>query len=170
MPIRSRVACLIFLSVAVVHPSFAASDQALEKRFVDALRHDGKGHRQERAGQAIRAYKSAGVLAFKPQRMDYNDYYVVRKPASFLGNALVVVMEQYMAQYVGCCVDPGAGAYVRVTASLAPMRAFARANRCRIEEYPDEKAFLREVPVKLKVGPGKYAALRCHESDEAEGA
>lgn len=161
---------LIFLFFVGIHSSWAASDQELEKGFVDALRYDGKGLRQERAGTAIRAYKAAGVLPYKAQRTDYTDYYVVGKPTLFMGNQLVLVMEEYQTKYVGCCVNPGAGAYVRVTGSIEPMRSFAQSNRCRLEEYADRKAFLAALPATAGMEAGKYAALLCQESDETANA
>jgi hypothetical protein len=160
----------LLICVALVQPASAASDRTLEKGFADALRYDGKGQRQARAGKAIRAYQAAGVLPRRPQRQDYTDYYVVKQPTAFMGNPLVLMVEEYMAAYVGCCVNPGAGAYVRVTGSIEPMRDFAGANRCRIEEYADRKALLAVLPAGIAMPPGKYAALLCQESDEDEAA
>jgi len=167
---RQGVAYAILLCFALVQPVSAASDRTLEKGFVDALRYDGSAHRQARAGKAIRAYKAAGVLPQRPRRQDYTDYYVVRKPTTFMGNPMVLVVEEYMGAYVGCCVNPGAGVYVRVTGSIEAMHDFARLNRCRVEEYPDRKALRVVVPAGLAMPPGKYAALLCQESDEEEAA
>lgn len=167
---RQGVAYAILVCFALVQPVSAASDRTLEKGFVDALRYDGSTHRQARAGKAIRAYKAAGVLPQRPQRQDYTDYYVVRKPTTFMGNPMVLMVEEYMGAYVGCCVNPGAGVYVRVTGSIGAMHDFARLNRCRVEEYPDRKALLVVVPAGLAMSPGKYAALLCQESDEEEAA
>lgn len=163
-----RAVCLALLSFMFIHPSFAASDLELEKRFAEALRPDEGDVRQERAGKAIQGYQAANILPFKPMRADFNDYYVVQRPTSFMGNQLVVVMEEYMLAYIGCCVDPGASVYVRLTGGIAPIAAFARANKCRIEEYPDRNTFLRALPVAVNVEPGRYASLHCHASDMSD--
>ena len=167
---RQGIAYAILVCVALAQPVWAASDRTLEKGFVDALRYDGSAHRQARAGKAIRAYKAAGVLPQRPRRQDYTDYYVVRKPTTFMGNPMVLMVEEYMSAYVGCCVNPGAGVYVRVTGSIDAMHDFARLNRCRVEEYPDRKALLVVVPAGLAMSPGRYAALLCQESDEEAAA
>jgi hypothetical protein len=144
------------------------SDAALEAGMLNALKPSPNGSRQERAGQAIRAYKEAGVLPFRPTRSDYTDHYTVTKPTKFMGHDLVIVSEAYMTKYIGCCVDPGAGMYVKIAADTARMQSFARANRCRFEEFADHKVLLDAAPVKADLALGRYAALLCHESDEVD--
>lgn len=160
----------VLVCFALAQQASAAPERTLEQGFVDALRYDGKGQRQARAGKAIRAYKAAGVLPQRPRRQDYTDYYLISKPTTFMGNPLVLMVEEYMAAYVGCCANPGAGAYVRVTGSIEAMQDFARINRCRVEEYPDRKALLAVLPAGIAMPPGLYAALLCQESDEDDAA
>jgi hypothetical protein len=158
----TALALALFASAA---SAAATIDADLETTMLQALR-PGADSRQERAGAAIRAYKSAGVLPFRPQRSDYTDHYPVIKPTRFMGQELVLVSEQYMTKYIGCCVDPGAGMYVRVLTKIDAMKAFARANQCRVEEFADRKALLDATPVTAAMEAGRYAALHCHESDE----
>jgi hypothetical protein len=155
-----------WLGLCVVLPAAAATDQELEQQFLLALKPGGTGTRQGQAGAAIRAYKAAGVLAFKPLRRDYNDYYVVTRPTGFMGHALVAVMEEYQLKYVGCCVNPGAGVYLRLNGSAQPLHAFAKANQCSVREYADRKAFLADLGFSAETGEGRFAALTCQESDE----
>lgn len=166
-----RLSLPIALSLVVgAQPATAAtSDADLETAMLQALRPSADG-RQERAGAAIRAYKAAGALSSRPQRSDYTDYYPVIKPTRFLGQELVLVSEQYMTKHIGCCVDPGAGMVVRVLTNTDTMKAFARANQCRVEEFADRKALHDATPAAFGLEAGRYAALRCHESDELAAA
>lgn len=162
---------LVPLALAVqAFAAWGANDLDLERALLDSLRSDASSSRQERAGLAIRQYKAAGVLPFRPQRSDYTDYYIVGKPTKFMGNDLVLVAEEYQTKYIGCCVNPGAGVYVRVTTNTDSMLSFARANSCRVEEFADRKTLLDSTPVTAGMEPGKYAALLCHESDEREAS
>ena len=64
----------------------------------------------------------AGYIDNKPNlRADYTDYYLLNKPARFMGHELVMIEEEYMSRYIGCCVSPGAGLSVKVSGSLKPL-------------------------------------------------
>ena len=162
--LASLVSTLVFLAPGLVH---AAPDEDLERTLLEALRPVPDLRRQENAGKAIRLYKAAGIIPMRPAaRIDYTDYYQVRKPMTFLGNELVMIEEEYMAKFVGCCVDNGAGVFVRVTSDLARMRAFADANKCRVEEFSDERELAKGLNLPAPLRPGRYASLRCHDRDE----
>lgn len=53
--------------------------------------------------------KLHGFIAKKPniKRYDYNDVYNVKKPLSFKGQNVVLLTDEYMSEYVGCCVSEG---------------------------------------------------------------
>ncbi len=162
-----KLLLILIIAMPVSQGAVGATDQEIEKLLLEAFRPSKKESRQERAGKAIKEYKASGVLAFKPQRVDYADYYVAGRPTMFMGNTLVAVMEEYQVKYIGCCVNPGAGVYLRVVDRIEPLRQFARASMCRLEEYGDRKSFLAAVPFTAGMDEGKYAALLCQESDEA---
>lgn len=147
--------------------AFAADEAALEKGLADAMRYDrAKGERVAPSGPALQAYIQAGYLDLKPSvRADYTDYRLLKKPAPFMGQRLVMVEEEYMTQYIGCCVDEGVGAVVRVGGSTAAMEAFAKANACRFEPDYDPEQALTANRLGIGLPPGKYARLSCRERD-----
>jgi len=145
----------------------AASDKGLEEDLTNALRlKPGTNERAGDSGKAIQAYMKEGVVNKKPnQRADYVDYYVVKKPASFMGHALVVIEEEYMSKYVGCCVDPGVGITVRLTGSPRNLEEFVEANKCSWDSRVDAQAALRRLGIKTVLRQGRYAYLSCREND-----
>lgn len=116
------------------------------------------------AGPAIRAYMAEGIINKRPnQRVDYTDYYVVNKPAQFLGHELQLIEQEYMTKYVGCCVSPGTGLTVRLNGSPENLRQFAMKNRCSFEGDVDFQEVMRGL--NLTAQPGKYASISCRERD-----
>lgn len=147
--------------------ALAAADPALESGLIRAL-HLKKGttDRVGTAGEAIRAYVREGYLGKHPdQRADYTDYYLLKKPTSFLGHELVLIEEEYITQYIGCCVSPGAGVTVKVRGSTQKLQAFARAQRCTLTDPVDIRNKLSEVAIKTRMPKDHYAALSCRERD-----
>ena len=80
----------------------ALNDQSLESGLTSALRlKKGTTERIGNSGKAIQAYMREGIVNKKPnQRADYTDYYLVNKPAKFMGHDLIVIEEEYMSQYL----------------------------------------------------------------------
>ena len=156
------LACALLPLVA-----FAADEAALEKGLTGALRYDrAKGERVTPSGPALQAYIQAGYLDLKPSvRADYTDYRVLKKPAPFMGQSLVLVEEEYMSQYIGCCVDEGVSAVVRVAGSTAAMEKFAKANACTFQPKYDPAEELTGRNLGLSLPAGRYAKLSCHEND-----
>ncbi len=150
----------IALSVLVpVAQASTPADAALEALLQKALA------RSMDPAKAVRAYVSAGVVEKKPNtRIDYTDYYVVDRPARFLGHDLQMIEQEYRAAYVGCCVSPGMGITVRLDGSADDLRAFAARNKCRVK---DDTADFDEVmkSLKRKPKPGRYATVSCRERD-----
>ncbi|QQP96758.1 hypothetical protein [Lysobacter enzymogenes] len=147
--------------------AFAADDAALEKGLTDAMRYDrAKSERVAPSGPALQGYIQAGYFGLKPDvRADYTDYRLLKRPAPFMGQSLVLVEEEYMSQYIGCCVDEGVSAVVRVSGSTAKLEAFAKANACRFEPKYDPAEELTGRNLGISLPPGNYARLSCHEND-----
>jgi hypothetical protein len=99
------------------------------------------------------------------RRFDYTDYYLLKKPASFMGHELVLIEEEYIAQYIGCCVSPGAGVTVKAHGNTRKLQAFARAQRCTLSDPVDVQHALSEVAIKARLQKGHYASLSCRERD-----
>lgn len=145
----------------------AADTPSLESGLRHAMQlKQGTDARTGTSGQAIRAYMQAGLLRTKPdQRFDYTDYYLLQKPAPFLGHELVLIEEEYITRYIGCCVSPGVGVTVKVQGSTQNLARFAQANRCTLTDHVDLAHELREVAIRNKVPKGHYASLSCRERD-----
>ena len=166
---RMRV-CRFFL--LVFFAAFAVAAQAdnaqqLEPGLLKAMHlKKGTSERSGGAGKAIRAYKRLGYVNQKPnQRADYVDYYLMKKPASFMGHELVVIEEEYMSNWVGCCVSPGVGVSVKVTGSTVKLEEFALANKCGLTDQVALDRELRSVGVKVTLPKARYASLSCRERD-----
>lgn len=88
--------------IAFSQAANASNDQALEAGLLDALRYDkAKQERVGDSGKAIQAYMREGLVNNRPnQRIDYTDYYLLNKPAKFLGQDLVMIEEEYMSRYI----------------------------------------------------------------------
>lgn len=126
----------------------------------------GSSERVGTSGQAIQAYMHAGLIDSKPnQRADYTDYYLLKKPVRFMGHELVMIEEEYMSRYIGCCVSPGAGISVKVSGSLKSLEQFARAHRCSLNDNADVQGELASLGIRRKLAPGRYATLSCRERD-----
>lgn len=145
----------------------ATEVQPLESGLRHALQlKKGTQERTGTSGRAIRAYMQAGLISKTPQqRSDYTDYYLVAKPTPFLDQELVLIEEEYIDQYIGCCVSPGAGVTVKVHGSTQKLQQFARANRCTLTDNVDLAHALREVAIRRKVAKAHYASLSCRERD-----
>lgn len=171
MRVLSLKSLLLSLILAVtIQPLYAiGATQAsqLEQLLTDALRYDSvKAKRIGDSGKAIQAYMRAGIVNKKPNiRADYTDYYLVNKPASFMGHDLFMIEEEYMTTYIGCCVSEGAGITVRLTGDDSALQAFAKANACSVEHNVDLKAVLERLGLKAKLPRGKYTTLSCRERD-----
>ena len=145
----------------------AAANPGLEMGLLHAL-HLKKGttDRVGTSGKAIQAYMREGYIGKPPnQRADYTDYYLLKKPATFMGHELVLIEEEYITQYIGCCVSPGVGVTVKVRGSTQKLQAFARAQRCRLTDPVDIRQLLDEVAIKTRLPKDHYASLSCRERD-----
>lgn len=173
---QSRIKALTSATLALLiatSPLASAQDgnaqggKAMESGLIDALRFDAK--RQERvapSGPALQAYIRAGYLDAKPSaRADYTDYRLLKKPATFMGHTLVVIEEEYMSAYIGCCVSEGVGVTVKLNGNGANLQAFAKDNACSYSEVADPGAELKHFDIANDLPKGKYASLSCRERD-----
>lgn len=147
--------------------TLAAADPGLENGLIQAL-HLKKGStaRVGTSGKAIQAYIREGYIGKHPdQRFDYTDYYLLKKPASFMGHEPVLIEEEYITQYIGCCVSPGAGVTLKVQGSTQKLQAFAIAQRCTLTDPVDIRQALSEVAIQARLPKDHDASLSCRERD-----
>ncbi|MGK5023137.1 hypothetical protein [Janthinobacterium sp. RB2R34] len=145
----------------------AETGPELENGLTSALHlKKGGSERVGTSGKAIQAYARAGYIDARPDlRADYTDYYLLKKPAPFMGHELVMIEEEYMLRYIGCCVSPGAGLSVKVNGSIRALEAFAHAHRCSLIDNADMQGELASLGIRRKLAPGRYATLSCRERD-----
>jgi hypothetical protein len=160
---------VLLLALIAIHTAIAAAadDTVLENGLANALRlKPGTTERAGDSGKAIQAYMREGVVSKRPnERADYTDYYKVKQPASFMGHDLVVIEEEYMSKYMGCCVNPGAGIVVKLKGSPANLEKFAEENMCSFDDNVSLREGLRGVANKATLRKGRYASLSCREND-----
>lgn len=117
----------------------------------------------------FKTLQAGGFIAKKPEvsRYDYNDVFSIKKPLKFMGQSVVAVSDEYMSEYVGCCVSEGWGAVLSKTADLAALQQFAKKNQCTIvARAKDETDYYSH---SLKRRPqAEYYELSCRERDLAQ--
>ncbi|ELW9269429.1 hypothetical protein [Acinetobacter baumannii] len=109
--------------------------------------------------------KQKGFLAKKPNisRADYNDIYKLKKPYEFMGQNVVLISDEYMSEYVGCCVSEGWGAVFKQTTNLKLIEKFAKKNQCNIAPIETDSTYYG---FKISSLPkGNYYELSCRERD-----
>ncbi|BBB69647.1 hypothetical protein UNDYM_5394 [Undibacterium sp. YM2] len=155
----------LLLSAASSHS--LASDARLENQLILALKIKPDGQdRQAESRPVIRAYQQAAIISKKPQqRADYIDFYLLQKPASFMGHTLILLEEEYMDKYVGCCVSPGLGLVLQVEADTRPLQDFAEKNACTFKPHADVFDTLKTYGIRHKLPKADYASLSCRERD-----
>jgi hypothetical protein len=83
-----------------------------------------------------------------------------------MGQNVVLISDEYMSEYVGCCVSEGWGAVFKQTSNLKLIEKFAKTNQCSfgpIESTSDYYGFkIRSLP------KGNYYELSCRERDLAQ--
>lgn len=167
---RALIAASFAIGVLLTNSTHAraADDSQLAQSLADAMRLDKtKQHRVADSGAAIQGYIAAGYLTRKPNvRADYTDYRWLRRSAPFMGHELVMIGEQYMSKWIGCCVDPGLDVAVKINGSTAGLERFARENKCSIDTNADLRESAKDSKIAIASLPkGRYAMLGCHESD-----
>lgn len=154
------------LLVAACSTAAGAAPGDPSERFLASLRPVPHFGRQGNAAAVLREFKAEGLIPFKPQRIDYTDFYPLLKPVQILGHDLVLLEEEYMTQFMGCCVSEGAGMVLRLRGATDKLEAFAQANQCRVEEFRDQAAYLKHKPVRFPLPSGAYVSVSCRARDE----
>ena len=77
----------------------------------------------------IEALQKLGVIDNKPEREDYRDFFRLKINFSFLGDKVLTVSHEYLAEYLGCCVNPGLGLTFEGKNKRA-VETFAEKNFC----------------------------------------
>jgi hypothetical protein len=156
---------ILFLSFSTL--ASASDVQDLEKTLANSLSlKRGSTERLGNSGKAIQSYMKEGFVNRKPnQRADYTDYYLLKKPAMFMGHELIVIEEEYMSKYIGCCVSPGMGVAVKISGNSKNIEHFAVKNKCTLTNDIDIQAELKSVSIKANFPRGQYASLSCRERD-----
>lgn len=117
----------------------------------------------------FKALKAGGFIAKKPEisRYDYNDVYTVKKPIKFMGQTVVAVSDEYMSEYIGCCVSEGWGAVLSKKSDLAALQQFTKQNQCSLKPRGQEASDYYDQS--LKSDPrAEYYELSCRERDLAQ--
>lgn len=145
----------------------ASDNQNIENGLIRALQlKKGTTERVGDSGKAIQAYMQQGLVNKKPnRRADYTDYYLLKKPAKFMGHDLIVIEQEYMSAYIGCCVSPGVGVTVKVVGGIKNLEEFATANGCTLTDHVNLKDELSRVSIKSNLPMGNFASLSCRERD-----
>ncbi len=145
----------------------AQSSSNLSKGLISAMTYDAKTElRVGDSGKAIQAYIDKGFLPQKPKlRADYVDYWVLNKPIDFMGHKLLLIEDEYMDQYVGCCVNTGVGISVEIKTALTKLKKFAKENKCSFKVYNqaefNESLWVFNAADKLGKQKEKYVTVSC---------
>lgn len=164
----SPLVAALMLTLVVASASAHAGAEQPEQNLVRSLSIDSNSkQRVAPSADAVKAFIAGGYVNRKPDyRFDYNDYRVLRKPAHLFGFSIVILEEEYMAKYVGCCVSPGIGVVLSGKGELKTLESFASKNGCSVESPADPSVIPAEL--KVRVSPGSLTYLSCRERDNAE--
>ena len=143
------------------------NNKSIEEGLINALRiKKSTRKRLGDSGKAIQAYMKQEIVNKKPNAsIDYTDYYLINKPASFMGHELLVIEEEYMTQYIGCCVNPGVGVSLKIVGDTKNLEDFAQKNECSLTKKFDLKKELSNLGIETKFNEGEFASLSCREHD-----
>lgn len=166
-----RIHLVFSLIITMLLPSVVmAQDITLELGLLKSMsifiNDEGVVERSESSDKAIQAYMRKNYVDNTPNfRYDYTDHYFLNKPALLLGHDLKTIEEEYMAEYVGCCVSSGVGAVIKRQGSLKRVQDFAKKNRCSIEPV-DFNGHLRSLNIKNpRALRGEYYSISCRERE-----
>jgi len=165
MPLLQRFGPL-FLAIAGTAAIAAPSDEELVAGLLKSLEPVPDLKRQENVGSALRAFKTRGFIAVRPQRLDYTDFYPLQKSIRVFGHDLVWLEEEYMVKFIGCCVNEGGGFLLRLNGSSSEIAEFASKNQCSLREFDNLAQYRQNSLFKYPLSEGRYAAVSCRVRDE----
>jgi hypothetical protein len=155
---------LLVLSASISHAQKPVSPEMVLTQAMTRL-DDEK--RVMSSGVAIEKLAKMGFLPIKPdQRADYVDYRRLRKPLNLFGHKVVVIEEEYLTQYIGCCVNPGLGLVIETNGAMGDLNAFLVPNKCHKKtgsDY-DPTYSLKLAGVKPKAD-ATYVIISCRQDD-----
>lgn len=138
-----------------------------EKYLIEALRlKNADIEKQTVSKKAIETYAKQGSISKNPiYRADYVDYYLVKKPTLFLGHSMVMIENEYMSEYMGCCVSPGVEVVFEGANNFnnINLRTFAQENNCEFSVNVDMQKKSLNMGLDLKPKPGKYSSINCRK-------
>ncbi len=114
--------------------------------------------------------KKNGVIDEKANvQGDYHHFYFPKKEIEMFGAKLVVLDHEYLADYIGCCVDPGVAVVLKKVDGFNSneIDTFAKQNSCKINDI--EKSFIPDLVMKQlgHVNDKKYLfELSCKQNDK----
>jgi hypothetical protein len=159
--------------------------KTVEGTLLAGLQINGSGDgRQAVTVAVLRAYKKAGLIASKRAiRSDFDDYYVLKRPTTFIGHDILLIVEDH-----GRDGGDGSGGtptfelsvVLRVNGDARNLERFAEANRCDLRDYYDlagqwemfKRVWASEPKVihpKIEFSAGRYAKLTCDSYPEHGG-
>lgn len=143
-----------------------STEQNIENILINVLKIDQKTNdRIENTQLAIQAYIEKGIINNKPnKRVDYVDYYLVNKSTNFMGHTLILIEEEYMLKYIGCCVNSGIGIVVRLMGNSNNLEEFATQNNCQFENNFNLREKLTQLNLTTHLLEGQFAFLSCREN------
>ena len=163
---KSTYLNLLIITIFLSFPACAqSSDAKIDNILIEASKPSPNGDDRVISSEAaIKALIKDGYVSKKPDlRSDYTDYRVFHKPIKFFDQDLVMIEEEYLVKYVGCCVNPGIGFIVKLESEPVALKKFANENKCSVDESP-----LDEFIAKLlgsKFAQNKYLSMSCRERD-----
>ncbi|KQT34155.1 hypothetical protein [Methylophilus sp. Leaf414] len=138
-----RVITVLFLLILVgsyarkseADPANQLSERLLEAGLIKALSLGSEKERKAESGPALVAYIKQGYLRRKPDiQQDYNDYRFPLKLIHLLGHKVLLIDEENITKYIGCCVNEGLG--ITVDSEGPDLDSFAKNNGCSIRNNP----------------------------------
>jgi hypothetical protein len=128
--IGAAFVCLTAVTAAIADTH---SKEILERALSVTL---GAKQRQIDRGEAIRVLADHGLVSLIPDfRADYTDYRLVSGQLQFFDYPVVIVIEEYITEWMGCCPDPGIGVIIRGPVAETRLQSFAQTNSCQIGSY-----------------------------------
>ncbi len=154
---------LLLMSASPMAAEISNEEKVLQGAMM--LRSRDPYAREVGSGEAIGVLIKSGFLKRKPfQRADYVDYRALKKPMKFLGHSVLLIEEEYLVEWIGCCVNVGIGMVIEESGDTAGLEGFVKANQCRKEGEDYWKGSLENSGLKPKAGV-KYSYISCREKD-----
>lgn len=153
----SKLVLMMCAALAFTPAPARARDKALEAMIAGAMESGD-------AAALIRRLARGGHVKQKPDaRVDYTDYRKVAKPLDFEGQTIVVIEEEYMKKFVGCCVNEGFGFVIRVNSDAEGLKARAKAAKCAVSDESGDRDILDRLRIRRK--EARYMSVSCRAND-----